>query len=33
MNLLAKQLNTVKKLWWLHDYYWHATVVRRSETG
>lgn len=23
-----EQLNTAKKLWWLHDSYWHATIVR-----
>ncbi|MFT5700144.1 MAG: hypothetical protein ACI8ZB_003015 [Desulforhopalus sp.] len=22
------QLNLTKKMWWLHDSYWHATVVR-----
>lgn len=25
---LAERLNETKKLWWLHDSYWHATVVR-----
>lgn len=24
----ADQLNFTKKLWWLHDSYWHATLVR-----
>lgn len=28
MNTKSEQLNTVKKLWWLHDSYWHATMVR-----
>ncbi len=28
MDKLAEQLNTAKKLWWLHDSYWHATMVR-----
>lgn len=27
MNDIAEQLNTTKKLWWLHDSYWHATMV------
>lgn len=22
------ELNDVKKLWWLHDSYWHATMIR-----
>ena len=25
---LRDELNGVKKLWWLHDSYWHATAVR-----
>ena len=25
---LEEQLNTTKKLWWLHDSYWHATLVK-----
>jgi hypothetical protein len=25
---LRDELNDVKKLWWLHDSYWHATAVR-----
>ena len=25
---IKEQLNTVKKLWWLHDSYWHATMVK-----
>ncbi len=25
---MEDELNTAKKLWWLHDSYWHATVVR-----
>lgn len=25
---MDNELNTAKKLWWLHDSYWHATVVR-----
>jgi len=25
---LQEQLNSAKKLWWLHDSYWHATMVR-----
>lgn len=28
MDTGSEQLNRVKKLWWLHDSYWHATVVR-----
>ncbi len=28
MNTLAEQLNNTKKLWWLHDSYWHATLVK-----
>ena len=28
MEQLEEQLNTTKKLWWLHDSYWHAAVVR-----
>jgi len=28
MDTLTEQLNTTKKLWWLHDSYWHATMVR-----
>ncbi|MFW2366898.1 MAG: hypothetical protein ACN4GW_10805 [Desulforhopalus sp.] len=28
MTYLQEQLNTAKKLWWLHDSYWHATMVR-----
>ena len=28
MNSLLDQLNTAKKLWWLHDSYWHATMVK-----
>jgi len=27
MNNLSEQLNNAKKLWWLHDSYWHATMV------
>lgn len=25
---LKEQLNFTKKLWWLHDSYWHATLVK-----
>jgi hypothetical protein len=25
---LPNELNSIKKLWWLHDSYWHATAVR-----
>ena len=25
---IRDDLNDVKKLWWLHDSYWHATAVR-----
>ena len=25
---LHVKLNDTKKLWWLHDSYWHATAVR-----
>lgn len=28
MTNFQEQLNTTKKLWWLHDSYWHATMVR-----
>ncbi|TKB05758.1 hypothetical protein [Desulforhopalus sp. IMCC35007] len=28
MNTLKEQLNETKKLWWLHDSYWHATMVK-----
>lgn len=28
MDSLRDTLNETKKLWWLHDSYWHATVVR-----
>lgn len=28
MNSPLEQLNETKKLWWLHDSYWHATMVR-----
>lgn len=28
MDSLKEQLNTTKQLWWLHDSYWHATMVR-----
>lgn len=28
MNSVEEQLNTTKKLWWLHDSYWHATMVK-----
>ncbi len=24
----SEQLNLTKKLWWLHDSYWHATLVK-----
>lgn len=27
MNSFKEQLNTTKKLWWLHDSYWHATII------
>lgn len=27
MDTLEEQLNSTKKLWWLHDSYWHATVI------
>jgi hypothetical protein len=25
---LEEQLNTTKKLWWLHDSYWHAVAIK-----
>ena len=28
MDIHGEQRNRLKKLWWLHDSYWHATVVR-----
>jgi hypothetical protein len=28
LNTLKEQLNETKKLWWLHDSYWHATLVK-----
>lgn len=28
VEALKEQLNETKKLWWLHDSYWHATMVR-----
>ncbi len=28
MDTLKEQLNTTKKLWWLHDSYWHATLIK-----
>lgn len=28
MNTPLDQLNMTKKLWWLHDSYWHATLVK-----
>ena len=28
MKDISEQLNTTKKLMWLHDSYWHATMVR-----
>lgn len=28
MDTLVDQLNTARKLLWLHDSYWHATMVR-----
>jgi len=28
MDSTLDQLNLTKKLWWLHDSYWHATAVR-----
>lgn len=28
MNDTSEQLNTTKKLMWLHDSYWHATAVK-----
>lgn len=28
MTTEQEQLNLTKKLWWLHDSYWHATMVR-----
>ena len=28
VNNIEEELNTAKKLWWLHDSYWHATMVR-----
>lgn len=28
MEFPLKQLNETKKMWWLHDSYWHATMVR-----
>jgi hypothetical protein len=28
LEAVREQLNETKKLWWLHDSYWHATVVR-----
>jgi hypothetical protein len=28
VNTLEEQLNETKKLWWLHDSYWHATMVK-----
>lgn len=28
MSNLYDQIDGVKKLWWLHDSYWHATMVR-----
>jgi hypothetical protein len=28
LNTTEEQLNNTKKLWWLHDSYWHATMVR-----
>ncbi len=27
-DTLKEQLNTTKKLWWLHDSYWHATITK-----
>ena len=27
-DTLEEQLNTTKKLWWLHDSYWHATLKK-----
>ena len=28
MDISEEQLNTTKKLWWLHDSYWHATMIK-----
>lgn len=28
METPFQEINTLKKLWWLHDSYWHATAVR-----
>lgn len=28
MESKFNDINSVKKLWWLHDSYWHATVVK-----
>ncbi|WP_319543303.1 hypothetical protein [uncultured Pseudodesulfovibrio sp.] len=28
IHALKKELNTTKQLWWLHDSYWHATMIR-----
>jgi hypothetical protein len=28
MDTLKEQLDTTKKLWWLHDSYWHATIIK-----
>lgn len=30
MDTLKEQLNTGKKLRWLHNSYWHATIIKGS---
>jgi len=27
-DTVKEQLNTTKKIWWLHDSYWHATIIK-----
>ena len=28
MDSVEQQLNETKKMWWLHDSYWHATMIK-----
>ena len=28
IQAVMEELNMTKKLWWLHDSYWHATLVK-----
>ncbi|MCP3888072.1 MAG: hypothetical protein GY702_04250 [Desulfobulbaceae bacterium] len=32
MDIAMEQVNEAKKLWWLHDSYWHATMIRELGT-